>query len=191
MGSCGAPAGVRSWSGPDHRTGGGGRISNDAGADRNALVVADLVVVAAVALAAWVLADRTLRPIREAHARQRRFVADASHEIRTPLAAIRSSAGEPLPRDTIQSSSGTPFASMRARREAWPRSPTTCWYSLGPTSFPRIAGIRSTCRSSSPRRSRPSPSPIPSSRRSGCRSAPTSACRPTSRDQPDRREPSR
>jgi signal transduction histidine kinase len=57
-----------------------------------ALLAADLIVVALVALAAWALAERTLRPIRDAHARQRRFVADASHEIRTPLAAIRSSA---------------------------------------------------------------------------------------------------
>jgi signal transduction histidine kinase len=57
-----------------------------------ALLAADLVVVALVAVVAWVLADRTLRPIREAHARQRRFVADASHEMRTPLATIRSSA---------------------------------------------------------------------------------------------------
>ena len=55
-----------------------------------ALIAADVIVVALVALLAWALADRTLRPIREAHARQRRFVADASHEIRTPLAAIRS-----------------------------------------------------------------------------------------------------
>ena len=57
-----------------------------------ALLAADVVVIAAVAVAAWVLAARTLEPIREAHARQRRFVADASHEMRTPLATILSSA---------------------------------------------------------------------------------------------------
>ena len=64
-----------------------------------ALVVAYLVVVALVGVAAWVLASRTLRPIRDAHLRQRRFIADASHEVRTPLAAIRATAEVAVSRD--------------------------------------------------------------------------------------------
>ncbi|MDQ2964741.1 MAG: HAMP domain-containing histidine kinase [Chloroflexota bacterium] len=57
-----------------------------------ALVVADILIVLVVAAVAIYLADRTLRPIREAHDRQRRFVADASHEMRTPLSTIRTTA---------------------------------------------------------------------------------------------------
>lgn len=61
-----------------------------------AIVVADGVAFVVVAGAAYYLAGRTLRPIREAHDRQRRFVADASHEMRNPLAAIRATADSAL-----------------------------------------------------------------------------------------------
>jgi signal transduction histidine kinase len=57
-----------------------------------ALVAADVLAVALVAVAAWFLARRTLQPIQRAGEQQARFVADASHEIRSPLAAIRSTA---------------------------------------------------------------------------------------------------
>ncbi len=53
------------------------------------LVIADVAAVLIVGLAAWFLARRTLEPIRDAHLRQQRFVADASHETRNPLAAIK------------------------------------------------------------------------------------------------------
>jgi signal transduction histidine kinase len=64
-----------------------------------ALAVSYVLAVALVSVAASVLASRTLKPIREAHVRQRRFVADASHEMRTPLAAIRATAEEAVSRD--------------------------------------------------------------------------------------------
>lgn len=40
----------------------------------------------------WLLANRSMRPIREAFSRQRAFVADAAHELRTPLTLIRAEA---------------------------------------------------------------------------------------------------
>ncbi len=61
-----------------------------------AIVLADGVVLLLVGGAAYYLAGRTLDPIREAHERQRRFVADASHEMRTPITAIRSTAESAL-----------------------------------------------------------------------------------------------
>ena len=41
------------------------------------------------ALLGLIFADRALRPVREAWAAQRRFVANASHELRTPLQVLR------------------------------------------------------------------------------------------------------
>ena len=61
-----------------------------------ALVLADGAVVVIIGVAGYYLADRTLRPIREAHDRQRRFVADASHEMRSPITAIQSTAESAL-----------------------------------------------------------------------------------------------
>lgn len=54
------------------------------------IVLIDLGVLAASAVAGYFLAGRTLRPIEEMVDEQKRFTADASHELRTPLAALRS-----------------------------------------------------------------------------------------------------
>ena len=67
-----------------------------------AVLAADLIVVVSVGAIAYYLADRTLRPIREAHERQRRFVADASHEMRSPVAAIRLTAESTLADPSIE-----------------------------------------------------------------------------------------
>jgi signal transduction histidine kinase len=54
-----------------------------------------LTGVAGLVLAAFgsvFLAQRAMRPIRQAFDRQRRFIADASHELRTPVAVVRARA---------------------------------------------------------------------------------------------------
>lgn len=52
------------------------------------LVAMPLVLLASGALL-WLLLGRTLRPVEEAHRRQRTFVADAAHELQSPLASYR------------------------------------------------------------------------------------------------------
>jgi signal transduction histidine kinase len=70
----------------------------DAAIDRIgiSLIAADVAAIALVGGVSWLLARRTLEPIREAHLRQQRFVADASHETRNPLAAIKATTGAAL-----------------------------------------------------------------------------------------------
>lgn len=87
---------------PDTSSDQAAQIAYDAAVARIglSLVAADLVAVAFVGIGAWVLAARTLKPIRNAHERQRRFVADASHEMRTPLTAIRATTENAMRQDT-------------------------------------------------------------------------------------------
>lgn len=53
------------------------------------LVWLNIVVIAGSSVFGYLLARRTLRPIKTAHQAQIRFTAEASHELRTPLAAMR------------------------------------------------------------------------------------------------------
>ena len=54
-----------------------------------ALVRVNALVLVAGGIASYLMAIRSLRPIRRAHEAQSRFTSDASHELRTPLAAMK------------------------------------------------------------------------------------------------------
>lgn len=61
-----------------------------------ALITASLAVLACalvlVFILVWFFSKKTVAPIAESYARQRRFITDASHDLKTPLAVIGSSA---------------------------------------------------------------------------------------------------
>jgi two-component system sensor histidine kinase CiaH len=53
------------------------------------LMYFNIFVLVLTAVASYLLARRTLRPIARAHEQQKRFTADVSHELRTPLTALK------------------------------------------------------------------------------------------------------
>jgi len=54
------------------------------------LFIANIAVIGAGSILAYIFAKKTLEPIQENVKAQERFTSDASHELRTPLAAMRS-----------------------------------------------------------------------------------------------------
>ncbi len=56
------------------------------------IVVADVITIIAGGLLSYLLAARTLQPIKEAVEAEQRFFANAAHDLRTPLAVMRSEA---------------------------------------------------------------------------------------------------
>ena len=55
----------------------------------SSLIYINLFILIGGGFGSWFLAQRTLRPIQQAHEAQSRFTSDASHELRTPLTAIK------------------------------------------------------------------------------------------------------
>lgn len=52
------------------------------------LIATGLILEAIVMVASFFLAEKSIKPVREAYEAQKLFIANASHEIKTPLAAI-------------------------------------------------------------------------------------------------------
>ncbi len=59
---------------------------------RQSLLLTGALLVLGSAIAAWLVAGRTIQPAARALAQQERFLSDAAHELRTPIAAIRATA---------------------------------------------------------------------------------------------------
>lgn len=53
------------------------------------LVLVGVAVEALVFIISYVMAERSIRPVKEAYNRQREFIANASHELKTPIAAVQ------------------------------------------------------------------------------------------------------
>jgi signal transduction histidine kinase len=64
-------------------------VTRSLGSLRWQLVALDAAIVVVIGAGGLLYARRTLRPIRESVAAQKRFVADASHDLRTPLAIMK------------------------------------------------------------------------------------------------------
>lgn len=53
------------------------------------LILVGVAVEALVFIVSYVMAERSIRPVKEAYDRQREFIANASHELKTPIAAVQ------------------------------------------------------------------------------------------------------
>lgn len=56
------------------------------------LILADIITVGVAAVLSYVLAGRTLRPIKESTEAEQQFFANAAHDLRTPLSVLRTEA---------------------------------------------------------------------------------------------------
>lgn len=75
-------------------------LARDLAAFRRGLVLFLPLALLGALGAGWIMAGRSLRPVRQAFDEQRAFMADASHEIRTPLSIIQTHAEVPLDGET-------------------------------------------------------------------------------------------
>ena len=64
-------------------------LEQTAGILQMRFLIADVIVLVTVIVIGYLLTKATLRPIRQALDRERRFIADAAHELRTPLAVMK------------------------------------------------------------------------------------------------------